>query len=415
MVSATKNLAVLSAKSAKPSPTEHFLARRIAWLRVSVAGSFLLEMVLSWRLWSSPRTFPKLPLFGIFPATPLYLDISIFIVLLGLLVVIIFHSRPRVFVYPFLTIVAFLAVADQLRWQPFFYQYYFILAALGFFAWSRADKKGRGQHLALTTCRWMVASFYFYAGLQKVNPRFVSDMFPWFVKPITDVFPEAQPLLVASSFLVPFLEIAIGVGLLVKGYRTFAIVLACATHLFILLMLGPLGHNWGTIVWPWNVTMTLLVFILFWRVEQFPVTPLTVTPLTVKEHLLQKSLLIPFVVMPLFSFFNLWDSSLSATMYSGTGNTAHLLISKTVQKQLPNTVQAYLIRQNDKFLVDYVAWSFDELGDTPPAETRIFKGLARSLCTHARQPSDVTLLVYGKPTLFRADKPVAYSCTDVSH
>jgi uncharacterized membrane protein YphA (DoxX/SURF4 family) len=401
MVSSSKQFAEVSAN--KHSSTD-YLDIRIVWLRVVVAGSFMLEMLLSWRLWMGPRTFPKIPLLDIFPKTSFYVDVSIFAILLCLLVVIMVHPKPRGFIYAFLLTVALLAVSDQISWLPFFYQFYFMLLVLGFFAWSHRHE-GKKQQLALTTCRWIVASLYFYSGLQKVNMEFVSNIFPWFVEPITHLVPAAQPFLIVSGVFAPFLEMSIGVGLLVKGYRTYAVVLAWAMHVFILLMLGPLGHNWGKGVLPWNISMMLFVFLLFWNVP-----PLPSLAISIKDHVIQKSILALFVVMPIFSFFNLWDSYLSATLYSGNINSGYIWITEGLQKQLPNEVQTYVKHQGNKLYLNYFQWSYEELGVATVPETRIFKSIARHLCTYASQPSDVTLVVQGKPTWFRADKPATYTC-----
>jgi uncharacterized membrane protein YphA (DoxX/SURF4 family) len=408
MVSASKQFAEVSAK--EYANIDH-LGSRITWLKIVVAGSFMLELLLSWRLWMGPRTFPKIPLLDIVPETSFYVDVSIFAILLCLLVVIMVHPKPRPYIYAVLFLVGLLAADDQMRWHPYFYQSYFMLAALAFFAWSPATHAtGQSQTLALATCRWIVASSYFYAGLQKVNINFVGEIFPWFVHPVTRTFPATEPFLLFTGFAVPCIEMSIAVGLVIKVYRGYAVSMACAMHTFTLFVLGPLGHDWNKIVWPWNISMIPIVFALFWRVEQ----PL-VTSLSVKELFLQKSILCLFVVMPVFSFFDLWDSYLSVAVYSGNTNSAEIVITKTLQQQLPSEVQTYVKSRGKELLLDYFDWSYNELGVATPPETRLFKSIARYLCLYVGQPSDVTLVVYGKPTLFRADQPITYTCATLSY
>jgi hypothetical protein len=396
-----------SPASVRVIPTQLNVEKRMTWLKVIVAGSFLLELLLSWRLWSGFRTFPELPLFNLRVTTPLYLDATVFVLLLSLLVVTIVHPKPQTYAYLFLALVALLAALDQVRWYPYFFQYYFMLLALCFFAWSKRDSD---KERALTSCRWMVASMYFYGGLQKVNANFVSEVFPWFVEPITRLFPSVQPFLIVNGLFIPFLEMSIGVGLLVKGYRTYAVCLAWVMHVFILLMLGPLGHDWGKGVLPWNVSMMTFVFLLSWRVDVLPLISVSA-----RKRLLQHCIIALFWIMPLLSFFNLWDSHLSATMYSGNTNRAQIFITAALKETLPAPVQAYSSRTRDgTFALDYFHWSYDELGVLVPPETRIFKGIARYLCGYARHPSDVTLVVQGKPTSFRPDRPTTYTCTSLS-
>jgi hypothetical protein len=316
------------------------VSHRILWLKNVVTGSFLIEVLLSWRMWSGERLFPKLPLLESLPTTSGGIDTVIFALLIGLLLSIMVHPKPRVLVYLVLVLVALLAIADQARWQPFFYQYYFMMAALACFAWSRK------QHLALATCRWIVVGIYFYAGLQKANIYFVGEVFPWFVEPLTRVFPPTRDFFLLSGFVVPFAEIGIAVALLSQKLRHFGVVAACAMHLFILLLLGPLGHGWGVIVWPWNVSMMVLLFILFWRVQ----APFLGT-LTLKEHVFHKGICGLFVVMPIFSFVNRWDSYLSASLYSGTVNRADLQVSTRLQQRLPPELQTFVVAQDNQFLV----------------------------------------------------------------
>jgi hypothetical protein len=170
-------------------------------------------------------------------------------------------------------------------------------------------------------------------------------------------------------------------------------------------MLGPFGHNWNMIVWPWNLSMIVLVFILGGRNES-----ISLTKLSLRQQLLQKALLIPFVILPLLSFFNLWDSYLSSTMYSGTGNSATISLNPSIKQNFPAEIQRYFVPQNGKLLFDYFNWSHDELNVTFPSETRLFKDLAEYLCGYAHHASDVVVLIHGKPTLFRSDKPTTYTC-----
>jgi uncharacterized membrane protein YphA (DoxX/SURF4 family) len=392
------------------SSTARFLANRVTWLQRIVAASFALELLLSWRLWTGPRTFPKLPLLDILPTLPFVANVMVFALMLVLLAGITVLPRPRVWTYTFLMIVALLAVDDQMFWHPFFYQYYFMLAALCFFAWSgKLENKQHGQQLAFVTCRWIVASIYVYAGLQKMNSRFLSDVFPWFIEPITHAVPSLQSWLLLGGFLVPFLEMSIGLGLLLGGYRRYAVAVACLMHLFILWMLGPLGHTWGSVVWPWNLSMMLLVYVLGWNIPN--INP---KPLHFRQYMVHKGILALFVVMPAFSFFNLWDSKLSSTMYSGNGNSAEFFISETLQKKLPSDVQKYTKPSDGELLLDYFNWSYQELNVIAPSETKNFKAIARYLCAYSSHPSDVTVVIQGKPTLFRADKPTTYTCAELN-
>ena len=92
---------------------------------LAIAGSFLL----SWKLWVTSRLFPLVPISNQLPAIPYPFDYIWFLSLLALLAVISFLPRSRKLVLTFVCLAALLSLWDQTRWQPWFYQYLFMLAA----------------------------------------------------------------------------------------------------------------------------------------------------------------------------------------------------------------------------------------------------------------------------------------------
>jgi hypothetical protein len=202
----------------------------------------------------------------------------------------------------------------------------------------------------------------------------------------------------------------IGIGLMTKKYRARAILGALGMLGFVLLTLGPLGHNWNNVVWPWNIAMALFVIILFWRTEDFSFGD----ALWMKNIPFQKFILVLFVIMPILSFFNLWDSYLSSALYSGNTNGAQIYISDSVRHKLPNAVQPYVIRTGaNEHILDYYHWSFGELNVPTYPETRVYKGIVRDICAYADTTADVMLVVRGKPTIFNRDLPSTFTCSDL--
>jgi hypothetical protein len=62
------------------------------------------------------------------------------------------------------------------------------------------------------------------------------------------------------GMLVPAFEILIGIALLNKGFRKLGVIMAVSMSLFLLTVLGPLGHNWNSVVWPWDIAMVENIF-----------------------------------------------------------------------------------------------------------------------------------------------------------
>jgi len=394
----------------RPGQVSFDPGRRLVWLKIVVAAGLMAGLLLSRRLWMGPRSFPFAPPFASLPPLPRPIEIAAFVLLLGLLGAILFAPKPRRLIFAALALAALLALFDQTRWQPWFYQYGFMLATLASFSW-RADDADKSQAV-FNTCRLIVASIYFYSGLQKLNPVFTAGAYPWMIEPIARHFPlPLQHVVLPLGLAVPFLEMGIGFGLLTSSLRKAAIVLAVLMLAFVALTLGPFGHNENSVVWPWNVSMVAFVFILFWRTEPFSVFDV----LRVPKHPFHKVVFLLFAVMPAFSFFNLWDSYLSSSLYSGNTNFAMIDISDAVKHKLPADVQGFAVasgaNRND---LKFFPWSFGELNVPPYPETRVFKAIARELCKYAEKDTDVILTVQGKRTWFNADSPSRYDCADLT-
>ncbi len=387
----------------------HFLfgsASRIYWLKVVVVSGLIASLLLSVRLWTAGRFFPHVPVFKNLPAIPPSLETALFILTIGLLTLVLVSSRPRRYIFCALTLLAFFALFDQMRWQPWFTLYFCLLILLGLFTWQFRDTEKRLA--VLNTSRLVVASVYFYSGLQKVNLVFMSVVFPWMVEPFAKFFPgplHVLPILLGVA--IPFLEMGIGVGLLTRRFRSAAMLLAMGMLGFVLLTLGPFGHNWNSVVWPWNIAMALFVIILFWRTEDFSFRD----TFEVKHFPFQKVLFVFFVILPMLSFFNLWDSYPSSELYSEDNSQSPLFISDAVRQQLPDTAQPHVIRTGtDKYVLDYYHWSFSELNVPIYPEPRVLKGIARGVCAYASDPADVVLVVQGEQTPFNRDASSTYRC-----
>lgn len=385
-------------------------ASRIRWLRAVLAAAFLCGFLLSGKLWITSRSYPLTPVSDSLPTIQSPFDYIVFVALLLLLPAITISSRPRRYIFAFVVLAALLGLWDQSRWQPWFYQYIFMLAALGCYSSKGSDPKE--QNAALNACRFIVASTYMWSGIQKINATFVAGIFPWLVKPLLHLLPAAWATFALSAGVVaPILETSIGIGLLTKSFRVPSIALAVAMHASILLSIGPLGHNWNSVVWPWNISMPLFVLILFWRVRDLSLKGLAEArflPLSIMTGVL-------FGVMPLFSFFGLWDSYLSAALYSGNTTQAAVYVSDSVKRSLPVEVQHYMSRlPSGEYRLNITGWSFGELNVPPYPEKRIYKNIARRICAYAQERSEVILEVGERPSPLSGVRAVTrYGCSDL--
>ena len=130
----------------------------------------------------------------------------------------------------------------------------------------------------------------------------------------------------------------------------------------------------------------------------------------------QTVVLILFVIMPLFSFVNLWDSYLSASLYSGNVEAAVIDVSESTKQRLPPAIQTYvqLSRTTNKLQINPTRWSLIELNVPSYPERRIFMNVTKKICAYAEEPSDVTLTIYGKPNRWNGSRQThSYKCADL--
>ena len=263
---------------------------------------------------------------------------------------------------------------------------------------------------ALNTCRLIVVATYFWSGLQKANAGFFEGTYPWLVEPLTSWLPGwADSALLWGAYAVPVVEAVIGLGLLTRRFRKFAVIGALLMHAFIMLCVGPLGSGHNTVVWPWNFAMSAFVLILFWRAPDEP------SPSTILEpgrnlspgSALRAAVLVLFAFMPLFNFFGLWDSYLSSSLYSGASKQAYVLVWDGSGWQGTGIAN--------------LAWQ--ELNTPAYPEERVFKSVfAQRWCEAGSDEelrrvqagySEPVLRVDGRPDILSGERSAEfYSCDD---
>jgi hypothetical protein len=170
-----------------------------------------------------------------------------------------------------------------------------------------------------------------------------SNEFSWIITPATGLLPSMTTALNALGFLVTFVQVAFGVGLLTRRFRRASLVAAVGMHLFILAMFGPLGLNWNNIIWPWTAAMAVFEVLLFSGDPGF-VWRDVVRNMREPRH---AAALAIFALLPALSFFNLWDSYLSAALYSGNLTEAQIYLSDLGAASMPDGIRSYLVHTSD--------------------------------------------------------------------
>jgi hypothetical protein len=364
--------------------------RRAAILTGILAVALLSGMLLSPKLWLSSRFYPLAPISDHLPPIPSPLDVIWFGSILLLLAASVLPRFRRWLLTALLVLAATYTLWDQSRWQPWVYQYLAMLTALAWAAW-RSDSP-HAEEAALNVCRFIVAATYAWSGVQKMNATFVSDVYPWLLQPLLTVLPRAlHPLASGLGPAVPFVELAVGVGLLLRPVRAFAIWGAVVMHLLLLVILGPTGYRWNTVVWPWNAAMILMVLLLFWRTPELTVRAI----LWPRDCLYARAVLLLFGVLPGLHLVGLWDAYLSASLYSGNTLEAYVVISPEQREQLPAVVLPEVEPRGERWRLTLSTWSMREMNVPDYPARRVYLRLAEELAR--RTGEEVTLVIAEQP------------------
>jgi hypothetical protein len=356
-----------------------------------VSTAAIVGILMSLRLWMSDRQFPLLPwidgLFLPFPATEVLTGVAFV-----LLVLANFVDKPRNVLLGAVASLALLIFLDWTRLQPWMFLYLWLLAtaATGCGSVDKAEN-------AIDCMRIAVIGTYLWSGLQKLQYEFIVSGF----SPFFDMFDESGPewaasLLGSTRIAVPVVETAIALALFCKRTRRKAVVAAVAMHVFILTVIGPLGDGSNSAVWPWNVAMAFLVVLLFLDASRTDARALA------GDFAFSRvAAIVVFWVLPAASLSGHWDEYLSANLYSESIQESLIRIRPAALERLPAETRIYVEdfgpRAEARWWLDPTRWAFNELNVPAYPEPRIYKRIARHICSFARKPTDVELRITGKP------------------
>lgn len=330
-------------------------------------------VVLSFRLWTTQRAFPLLPRIPFVPGFPYPLDWLALAVFVCLALAVAIRTRPRLETAALVLLAAILIAQDQTRCQPWVYQYVLMLFAV---IPSKLESESESSR-ALNTLRILVAALYFWSGLQKVNLVFFTDTGPWFFEAIGKYLPISPSVAGVLSYFLPVVESSIGVGLLFPRTRRAALAAGVAMHLFILFAIGPLGHDVNDVIWPWNIVMIGILWVLFGRTERRVVRLHWLAP----PKLVPRSVLVGFCLLPALNWVHLWDSYPSWALYSGMIVEGTVYIDDIAARCLDPDVRSHLRPFGSVQALSIWDWAEDVLNAPVYPERWVFRRLTDYLCT----------------------------------
>jgi len=343
------------------------LTQRLQLIKLTVLVGLFISIILSHNLWGGQRYFPKATLihdyFGV--AAPYdYIQLAVLI----LLIIFSFATQKKLPTLLLILFSIYLCFDDQNRLQPWFYNYILILFILLFYK-HRVDEPNNYTTVFISL-QILVALIYVFSGIQKMNPEFVPDTFVWLVGSFDGILsPRQIQLMTKFGYIVPYFELMIGFLLLVKPLRFIALPLVILMHLFILLLLGPGGKDYNSVVWPWNIIMIVLVLLLFANVKTERFFDISILFKGISFYIVITLML----VFPVFSLKNQYDSYLSSSLYSSNLHDCQLILSDKAYNKLPFYIRHFTTTDNNHHVINIKRWAINELNAPCVPEYRIFK------------------------------------------
>ena len=371
------------------------IPQRLQLIKFTVLLGLFVSVLLSYNLWAGQRWFPKVPFFDGYMGIPAPYDYFNLAILL-LLIVLSFVSPSKLFLYLLVLFSVYLVIDDQNRIQPWFYNYVLMIVVLLFYK-QRVDEPNNYTSVFISL-QLLVALVYVFSGLQKFNSFFVTDTYSWIISPLQNQLSERKiELLMRLGKTVPYIEIALGIGLLIRQTRYITLPLIVIMHIIILLLLGPFGSSYNSVVWPWNITMIVLNLVLFANVERerfFDIAFLF------KGSAFYIVVTLMFI-FPFFSFQNKYDSYLSSSLYSGNTSNCTIILSDNAYKKLPYYIQNFVTTSNDEKKINVKRWCMTELNAPCVPEYRIFNYVRYYLVAlTGTTPNDVKMEFLEREKLF---------------
>lgn len=382
---------------------------RLKLLRITICLGLLVGIAFSHEAWFPvTRTFPRAPLLFALPERFVFpfewLFSSILVIALAL---IIFLRRPKILLLVAIFSVLLLSFFDQLHFQPWVYQYVLIFAVLCFHDWNTEEKSAESETLGMVQI--IIAGFYFWSGVQKLNFNFSHDILPSLLMPLQNLFPSVQLPFTFFGIAIPLTELLTGCGLLFRKTRNLAVCLAITIHAIILFLL--ISKNYNSVVWIWSLTLVFALIFAFWK-----------TSVSLKEAFTKrkftpvKLLIFACLTLPVLNFFGMWDYFLSGAYYSGNILIPAIRINEEVFEKLPPTAKATVFQTKttgEKMLPPF-EWSIADTNAPIYLEHRVFRKVALEVCKLTSDKESVELIVRERPSIIDGHYEVTrISCAEL--
>lgn len=302
----------------------------------------IVLIAVTWRLWWGGSDFPAIPLGAWLSGVPWIADrVCCGALLLGLALVAFGTLRHSYWGWSVVLVSGvLLALLDQHRWQPWFYQ---LLLYAAIFRLSSAS------HIARLLI-WLTVSIYFYSALGKFDTEFLHTVGQQFWEGLLQLFGRPRP---AAEFrgersivliaLLPATELLLAAGLAWSATRRAAGVLAIVFHLGLMALLSPLGLDHSAAVVFWNLQFAGQALCLFVLAAGKQTAQRSTTAPAILQpgwrNQLSTAIVCLAIALPVGERWGRWDHWTSWALYAPHSSRTEVWIASTAVDRLPHSLQ----------------------------------------------------------------------------
>lgn len=377
-----------------PKLPAFILEDRVAWSIRLVAASLLFIKLFTFGLWQSERIFPLAPAWSWVPRLPAPLDLLMFGAEIGLLGWITIRPARNKWFPAFFVIALVWVLTDQIRLTPWYYLYGLLLVPALLY---KVPTRKEDNAALLLLMQVVVIGLYVWSGAHKHSYDYYNYVHGFVIKSLEAHLPESLYQLVDQMGAIgPWFELAAGLFLAFGLTRNLGVFMLTGMHAFLLLCLGPLGSGWNSVIWPWNISMVLIIWVLFYSANPVPWRALFAK----RVRLASCVLVLLAIAMPALRFADAWDNNLSFCLYSGKTRGLNFFVRESAAAKLPEEGRKHLkpAKGAEGWLyMSADSWSTDALGVPVNPQDRIYKAVGKALNDRYFAPDDFIIMIKRRP------------------
>ncbi|MFN4234818.1 MAG: hypothetical protein ACK4IK_08435 [Bacteroidia bacterium] len=358
----------------------------------------LIGIVISLKLWLSNRYFPLVPLINFIPSFTAPFDgILLFIFILSTFIRLLFSNLKSAKIIFWISITALL-ITDINRMQPWVYCYLLILFFIDFV---------NSEYNKLNIIKTLFAVIYFYSGWHKLNPEYFNSVINWFAEPFLNNKNLLYNVFYIIGSAIPLIEMSIAIALFSGRYINLAIYSATFIHLFILFSIGPFGHKYNAVIWPWNVFIPIALFLIFRQSNNENIFQ------HIKNQIKFKSkydyILLYIIISPLLNSINWFPSYLSWNLYSGNTEKAYLYLGENVNNFFsPDFDDIVKDCYDAPYTLNLKKWALKELNVPPFPEKPVWHKCREHMFRYTENENEVILSIQPKTSIWGKKDAIIY-------